>query len=224
MKLSKNLIIWGSVSIIIVVLVVGSLYFLDGKYDYNGDILALGQLLFDIILLPVVFIGFVLTLNQLKVHFSKPDLVFGFLIDGETKSEFVIELPETEFSYFDKELPPLAIKNIGEAIPTNYMIRFTIPKKTYFTISGFIRYIDPNSHIDNSDYWRKYGEIDKIIYEFRNNSDFPLFPKYPVSLGFIMFRFLDQVIEQKGKMFEIDYLIYCDNFEPKVGKLKIIIK
>lgn len=220
MKLSKNLIIWSSISIIIVVLVVISLYFLDGKYDYNGDILALGQLIFDIILLPVVFIGFVLTLNELKAHFSKPDLVFGLLINDELETINTIELTASDNSPLycrDK----FAIMNKGEYIPSNYMVRISIPDKDYYHKGALHKLV--NYEI-NGGFWKTKKVKGQTIVEFRDCGNNPLFPNYPVNFGHFGFDFTNRIIELNGDVLEIDYLIYCDNFKPKAGKIKINIK
>jgi hypothetical protein len=221
MENNKSLWIIGITSIIMACCLV-TLLTTTGQLIFNlqpGDIFTLAQLSVELILIPTVIIGFIVTIIQFRAsqELAKPQLYWKTKIGNFVKS---IDLTVPRGTGI-VQTPRLVIRNEGKAVTTWYLVRFDIPKEIYLAINPEINRLvgeHLNSSTDDS-HWYLDSFPEKQSRFFMSNGKFALYPNYPQPLCEINFIFSGD--EKYPENCVIPFVIYSDKGKEEKGELKI---
>lgn len=184
-----------------------------------GDTLSLGQLNSELILIPIVILGFITTIIQFRAsqETAIPKLYWE-INNGSFVEAIDLILPSGNGR---ARTPRLVIRNEGKAITTWYLIQFEVTKDVYLKdipkINRLVGDLISSPTIDT--HWHSNTLPEKQVWSFMSNGMYALYPKYTQPLGEIDFNF--SVEEKYPDSCIIPFVIYTDKGKEEKGKLKI---
>ena len=184
-----------------------------------GDIFSLGQLSVELILIPTVIIGFVVTIIQFReTQETAIPRLYWEVNNGSFVESIDLVLPPGNGR---ARTPRIVIRNEGKAITTWYLIKFEITKDVYLGDAPRINRLmgDVISSPTSDTHWHISTLPEKHIWSFMSNGIYALYPKYTQPLGEIDFEF--SIEEKYPDSCTIPFVIYTDKGKEEKGKLKI---
>lgn len=221
--MKSNILLW-TIGVTGIILACCSVTFLTaiGQIIFQlqpSDTFSLGQLSVELILIPTVIVGFVVTIIQFRAsqETATPRLYWE-VHNGSFVESIDLVLPPGNGR---ARTPRLAIRNEGKAITTWYLIQFEIANDVYIKDAPrIIRLVgDIISSPTNDTHWHFNTLPEKQVFSFMSNGMYALYPDYAQPLGEVDFNF--SVEEKYPDGCIIPFVIYTDKGKEEKGNLKI---
>ncbi len=186
-------------------------------FPQNGDYYSYKQLFADILLIPIVVIGFYLAIREFRKSQEKPDLDLWWEITGEKLKSTTIKYHQHEpITHISRSL---LITNNGNAVTSWFKVTFCLPSDL---TQSRVYTADGNKEVwETKTYWSVYSHRAQNCYSFKSNGEIASYPGSDEPLCQISFRIEGNI--SYGAEYQIPYDIYSDRGKKKEGHLVLIV-
>lgn len=231
-KIPTKILAIGAMSLflVVVILVIVLLIF---QYLLNLNLdqtISLGQFLIELMLIPIVIIGFLFAMDEFQASQQVAKLSLSWESKTGNNSDFlVLSIPILDGAANIWE-PRIIINNSGKAVSNWFLIRLEIPEElfiidndgdAYFNLFRISSLLTKNN-VQNSPYWMSEHRPDKLVLEFMSNGDYASYPNHPLPLCSIQLSIIKT--QNYPKVCTLPYTIYTNQGNMSSGNLPIIIK
>jgi hypothetical protein len=187
-----------------------------------ADVLSLGQLIVEFLLLPAAMIGLLIAVEEFRSSGALPklDLWWMFGRDKYEKTYAINIIPE--MIGHPEEWPAtasLAVINTGNSVAEWFVVEFKIP----FELSSPEEIEGKSEHwhgsVGGEDSWHVHWTVDYLSVSFMSNGRIASYPGLPLELGSVAL-YAYQVSKEK---YQIEYNIVTNKGKPKAGSLLVSV-
>jgi hypothetical protein len=206
----KNIVIGIIITIIAEIVFVISPLILEEYINLN-IYYSLGQLFFDILLIPIAIIGFVITYNEYKKSQFTPDLKLRW--DSHEISNDQLYIRRVSFSSsksIQPDLPIIVLSNVGKFVSNSYTINLTI--------SHSPRVLVPNLGKMGESWTNDSTNLKS--WHFTNLNMFSIYPEQDHNLCSINYPTYAISSINNPFVITVEYTIYSDKSSKKTGTLE----
>ncbi len=202
--------------IILTIIITGILYAYHNYSDRSwGDAFSLGQLLVELILLPIVIASFIYATQQFleSQELPKPQLYF--------------EVSENNYSQTIKwgknkngttSTPAIVLKNEGKSITSWYLVLLNISSDIYLDTQPLRSPLNVQPNVYDP-HWETISVANGVQWRFASQGEYALYPEYIQKLCTITFIFSEKKTYPKNCT--VPYIIFSDRGKKVIGELKI---
>lgn len=214
----KTLLKRTSPTIILIMFITGILLYAYHNFTDRswGDAFSLGQLLVELILLPIVIASFVYATQQFleSQELPKPQLYFEV-----SENNFMDKIKLTRTSKdISTSTPAIILKNEGKSITRWYLVVLNISSEFYLDHQPDRRPLNVQPHVHDP-HWETLSIASGQEWRFASQGEYALYPEYIQRLCLINFFYSGG--KKYPNIFKIPYVIFSDRGKKVVGELKV---